>query len=93
MAYSTSNPPALTFQTIGGGTQHWTYATTDTAATVDTANYFTNAAALGMAAGSSVRVLKSDASPKSVQNMTVNTVASTGADLTDGSAVTSTNTD
>jgi hypothetical protein len=93
MAYSTSAPPALISQGIGGGYQNWAYSSTDAGSAVDAANYFTNASSLGMQAGAVVRVLDSDASPLANTLHTVNSVASTGANLTDGVAITATNTD
>jgi hypothetical protein len=49
MAYSTSNPPALWVNRIGGGPALWIYQHTDAiAAIVADADYFINAADLGM---------------------------------------------
>lgn len=95
MAYSTSNPPFLLAQNIGGGKKLWGYASTDAATAVRVAGYITNAKLLGMKAGDLVWMIDTDASPIAAQLMTVASVnATTGvADLTDGTAVTATNTD
>ncbi|HET7409257.1 MAG TPA: hypothetical protein VFJ13_03590 [Paracoccaceae bacterium] len=93
MAYSTDNPPALISDTIGGTKQFWVYASTDAASAVRVADYITNAQALGMKAGDLVWVIDTDASPIAAQLMTVAAVDADGADLTDGTAITATNTD
>lgn len=52
MAYSTSNPPVLISKPIGAfGVQLWSYRGADTAATIDTDGYITNAKTLGMKVG------------------------------------------
>jgi hypothetical protein len=48
MAYSVSNPPSLMVARVGRGPAIWFYSSTDAIATVDDANYFSNAKALGM---------------------------------------------
>lgn len=48
MAYSTSNPPYLINQGIGGKRKQWAYESTDATATVDGAGYFTNGYDLGI---------------------------------------------
>lgn len=50
MAYSTSNPPYLMNQAIGGKAKIWAYQSTDPTATVDGAGYFTNGYDLGIRA-------------------------------------------
>ena len=57
MAYSTSNPPALTSwgpltaeSTVLGG-RTWHYQSSDSAGTVEASNYFTNAGQLGLKIG------------------------------------------
>lgn len=47
MAYSTTTPPALQFQSIAG-TRVWHYTSADAAATVDADGYITNGKSLGM---------------------------------------------
>ncbi len=96
MAYSTSNPPALVGKgTLKGDNQEWVYRSTDAATVVRVAGYITNGSALGMRVGDTVKVVDTDASPIAVQLMNVVSVnATTGAvDLSDGVAITATNTD
>lgn len=94
MTYSTSTPPYLIAQGIGGTYKLWHYDSTDGTATVDAAGYITNGSALGMTAGDSVVVLDSDASPLAKTIHTVSTVtAGSSADLSDGVAIGSTNSD
>lgn len=61
MAYATSNPPICTFAGMGGGSQLWTYTSTDVHTDVDATGYFTNGSALGMRVGDIVFVSKSSA--------------------------------
>lgn len=94
MSYSTSSPPVL----IAGSLEStapkiWAYVSTDAATAIRVINYFTNALDLGMKKGDLVISIKSDASPISMQLHIVSAVAATGADLSDGLAVTATNTD
>lgn len=56
MTYATSNPPALISQRIAGGPAVWYYKSTDVAATVNGAGYFTNGNLLGMRAGDTIRI-------------------------------------
>jgi len=51
MAYSTSNPPICIMRGGQYGGALWKYDTADSAATVDTAGYITNADKLGMKKG------------------------------------------
>lgn len=95
MAYSPSNPPALIGTgTIIGRTQLWSYRSTDDATAVRAANYISNAMQLGMRVGDIVIVTDTDANPVTNQLMNVVSInATTGAgDLSDGVAVTATNT-
>ena len=58
MAYSTSNPPALVSQRVGAdGGASWIYKSADTDATVNGADYITNAEDLGMKVGDPVTVI------------------------------------
>ena len=101
MPYSTSNPPnVLTFPLAGFGATNkvpalWFYTSTDAATAVRVAGYITNGRDLGMKVGDVVVSLKSDASPLSIQLHIVSAInATTGAaDLSDGTAITATNTD
>lgn len=94
MAYSTSNPPRLVVGNIGSsGIQIWDYRSTDAAATVDAANYFTNGGSLGMRVGDIVFVTDTDASPVIV---TMHQVSATGdgtTDLNDLTTITQTDSD
>ena len=94
MAYSTSNPPKLMVQALGGnGPNIWSYASTDAAATVDAANYITNGGSLGMKVGDLVYVMDTDASPVIV---TLHQVSATGdgtTDLNDLTTITQTDSD
>lgn len=81
MTYATTNPPALVSQSIGGaGPNVWTYRSTDDAATVDGANYFTNGGALGLKVGDLMYVTDTDASPVIT---TLHQVSATGDGTTD----------
>lgn len=94
MAYSTSNPPALLSQTIGGSKKVYVYASTDNAAAVRAAGYITNAKELGMKAGDKViSVDTDDATMLTTEHVVVSVNATTGAgDLSDGSAGSGANT-
>ncbi len=63
MAYSTTNPPALIADSIGGGGSLWLYKSSDDDATVNGAGYVSNAKALGMSVGDLVLVIDT-ATPK-----------------------------
>jgi hypothetical protein len=63
MAYSTSNPPALTAcAPLTGPGRKWVYRSTDPAGTVDDTDYFSNGSALGMQVGDTVEVCDTDTS-------------------------------
>jgi hypothetical protein len=84
MAYTTSNPPALLAQGIGGVGKMWQYRSTDASSAVDADGYVTNASALGMTVGDGVIVVDTDASPPTVGMAFVNAVTAGGAaDITD----------
>lgn len=59
MAYSTSTPPILLQDQIGGGGAVWRYQTTDAITVVVGSNYFSNGEDLGMKAGDLVNVFVS----------------------------------
>lgn len=59
MGYSTSNPPQLIAQGIGGAGKLWMYKSTDAEATFDDTDYFTNADDLGMTTGDVVLIIDS----------------------------------
>lgn len=95
MAYSTDAPPALIAQRVGAnGGSIWWYTSTDAPAVVRVAGYISNGDALGMKAGDIVMGVDSDASPIALQLYIVTSVTAGGAaDLSDGTAVTATDTD
>lgn len=93
MAYSTDNPPAIVSQTLGGTHREWNYESTDPVTSVRVSGYFTNGWQLGMRAGDIVRVTDTDASPITVSTCIVTSATSSGVDLSDGSAITATDSD
>lgn len=95
MAYN-SDALSLLTQTIAGGDNHfrlWVYKSTDAADAVDTAGYISNATKKGMKVGDIVLVIDTDASPITAQWMQVNAITNGAADLSDGSAIATTDTD
>ena len=93
MAYSQSNPPFLISQGIGGGARFFVYKSTDAPAVVRTSGYFTNGWALGLRKGDLVMVVDTDAAPITSQFMIVTEATRTLVDLSDGTAITATDTD
>lgn len=93
MAYSTSNPPSLISQAVAGGRKVWLYASTDTATAVRVSGYITNGYALGMRAGDIVLMIDTDASPIAASWMIVTSASTTATDLSNGVAITETNSD
>lgn len=93
MPYSTSAPPALVAQRIGGGGQVWFYDSVDAQTVVDGANYFTNGGDLGMSAYAHVFVVDNDASPLASSIHMVNATGNGTTDLNNGVAVTATDSD
>lgn len=91
MAYATSNPPALQVQSIAGP-RRWVYVSADPIATVNTAGYISNGDALGMKVGDLVEVIDT-ATPTTSLSVVADVTALGQADLTDGTAVTRTDTD
>jgi len=73
--------------------KRWRYASGDAAAAVRVSGYFTDGYSLGMRAGDIVEVVDTDASPITAQIMIVSSATSTSVDLSDGTAVTATDTD
>lgn len=94
MAYSTSLPPALVSQPIGGGAgKVWVYRSTDASTDVDAANYITNGGSLGMAVADVVYVIDTNASPVI---STLHQVSATGdgtTDINDATTITQTDSD
>ena len=92
MAYSQANPPALVAQQIGGGGGVWRYASTDPDTTVRTANYINNGPALGLKVGDTV--IGTDTDTNTAQQIyTVNAVGAGTTDLSNGTAIASTDSD
>ena len=89
MAYSQDNLFLLSQPIAGTGRRVWMYVSTDAIATVRAANYISNAQAMGMKARDIVWVL--DTNVPTTQICTALTVTSSGADLTDGTAISETN--
>lgn len=83
MAYSTSLPPALLVQRVGGSAPAiWSYSSVDPVATVRGATYITNALDLGMKAGDIVFSYETDQSAPALASVSVvGTVTSSGATL------------
>ena len=63
MAYSTTNPPVMMTERLGGNSAMWSYRSVDAETLVDDAGYITNAKDLGMKAGDVVFAVDTDASP------------------------------
>lgn len=92
MAYSTSTPPRLQLQSIGGGGALWYYESADAIATVNTAAYISNGYALGMRIGDTV-VVRDTATPTTSLCSVITATAGGSVDLSDGTAITQTNSD
>lgn len=94
MPYVTTNPPALISQLVGktGGKQ-WVYDSADAALVVRGAGYITNADDLGMAVGDIVDQIDSTGATVAHRYVVNSVTAGGAADLTDGTAVTLTDTD
>lgn len=93
MAYSTSNPPEKLVSNLDGTFNIWVYRSTDAAATVDAANYFTNGGSLGLKVGDVMFVIDTDASPVIT---TLHQVSATGdgtTDINDLTTITQTDSD
>jgi hypothetical protein len=91
MAYVTTNPPALFASAVGGMSRFWVYKSADPIATVNTANYFTNGGALGLKVGDLMYVW--DTVNALGHLVFVNATGNGTTDITDGLAITSTDTD
>lgn len=92
MAYSTSTPPRLLIDSVGGSPSVWLYSSADAKATVDGSGYFTNGYALGMRDGDLCFVY--DTGNKIWSAHTVLNTSSTTIDLGNGTDIgVSTNSD
>lgn len=90
MAYSTSNPPRLVNQAMNGR-REWEYVSADAIADVNTLNYFTDGYELGMRVNDGLTVV--DTATPATHICIVNAAVSGGVDITDGLAITATDTD
>ena len=71
MAYSTSNPPQLISQGVGGKGKLWMYKSTDDENAFDDTDYITNAKALGMTTGDAVIAIDSTNGLTSIGKVTI----------------------
>lgn len=94
MAYSTSNPPALISQRVGkAGGNVWLYDSADASTVVRVTGYFTNAHALGMKVGDIVDQIDSTGATVAHRYIVNSVTVGGAADVTDGTAITVTDTD
>ena len=95
MAYDTSNLSLINSGGIGGVRQQiWNYESTDAITVVRVDGYITNAKLRGMKQGDIVYVRDTDSDPNLTYITTVNAINANGsADLSDGVAITATDTD
>lgn len=98
MAYVTTNPPKLCSgplfsSLVGFGGRIWFYSSVDAVTLVRVSNYFTDGFALGMRHGDICIVCDNDAAPLAGAICWVNIVTGQIIDLSDGVAITNTNTD
>jgi hypothetical protein len=95
MAYTTSNAPRLISGSLENNAPNlWVYSSTDAATAVRVSGYIANASDLGIKKGDLVFSVKTDAAPISCQIHIVSAVNANGSgDLSDGLAITATNSD
>lgn len=89
--YVTSAPPRLVVQGIVGG-RIWYYETADAIATVNSSGYFTNGDALGMKVGDTV-IVRDTATPTTSLCTVIDVTAGGQADVSDGTAISQTDSD
>lgn len=94
MTYATTNPPAMVWSVIGGiaSQRMWIYTSADAIATVNTAAYITNGALLGMKVGDTV-IVRDTATPTTSLCTVISVTAGSSVDLSDGTAISQTNSD
>lgn len=92
MAYSTATPPIVIAEGIGGKGTLWYYQSADPIATVNTSAYFTNGDALGMKVGDTVIVRDSNVPTTSLCTV-IDVTAGGQADVSDGTAISQTDSD
>jgi hypothetical protein len=94
MAYNGAKLSRMTQGQLGAGFALWHYDSTDAVTAVRVAGYVSDAAVRGMRKGDLVMVTDVAATPPRLQLMIVSAISAGGAgDLSDGLAVTATNTD
>lgn len=71
MSYSTSTPPQLIAQGIGGSGKLWMYKSTDDENAFDDTDYITNADDLGMATGDAIIAIDTTNGLTSIGQITV----------------------
>ena len=87
MAYSTSAPPALVAQGIGGYGKVWMYVTAaDAAGAVDANDFFTNGSALGLSVSDTMFVVDT-ATPLTTLHRVESVTAGGAADVALGTTV------
>ena len=91
MAYSKENL-TLTAEGIGGRGSLWHYTSADAIATVNTSGYISNGDAMGMKVGDLV-IVTDTATPTTNLAVVADVTAGGQADLSDGTAVTRTDSD
>jgi hypothetical protein len=92
MAYSKNNL-ALIAEGIGGFGSKWQYTSADAIATVNTSGYFADGYHMGMRVGDAVEV-RDTATPTTSLCVVADVSSTTGiADITDGTAVSQTDSD
>lgn len=90
MAYSTSAPPRLLMQSLGGGVSFWYHTSADATAAADASGFITNGGALGMKVNDVVFHKDSTTDATAMTMHKVVTVSSTypgAVDLGDGTVV------
>lgn len=93
MAYSTTNPPALVSQMVGkNGGSKWMYDSADAATVVRADGYITDGQYLGMKVGDSVEQIDTAGGSVAHQYTVVAVNANGSVDLSDGSAISTTDT-
>lgn len=93
MAYSTDNPPALVSQGVGGKFRQWMYDSADAATVVRVTGYISNGDALGMKVGDVVTQVDSTGATVAHLYSVVSVTAGGAVDLSNGTAITATDTD
>ena len=94
MAYSTGSPPVLVSSQLGKmGGKVWLYDSTDAATAVRVDGYIANGSDLGMSVGDIVDQVDSVGGTVAHRYVVLSVTAGGAADLSDGTALTVTDTD